>query len=106
MYSKKYLLTNAKEANRLNNDLDEPDGGTEKKQLPYDEFIMVELTVPYKSRMEQAHTCKKEKYMDLTKELVESGNGAKIMPIEIGARGCARSSAYDLLRKLSVSGNK
>ncbi|GFR88385.1 polyprotein [Elysia marginata] len=67
---------------------------------------MVELTVPYESRMEQAHTYKKKKYLDLTKELEESGYGAKIMPIEIGARGFAGSSAYDLLSKLSISGNK
>ncbi|GFR91731.1 polyprotein [Elysia marginata] len=67
---------------------------------------MVELTVPYESRMEQAHTYKKEKYLELTKELEESGYRAKIMPIEIGARGFAGSSAYDLLSKLSISGYK
>ncbi|GFR86575.1 reverse transcriptase [Elysia marginata] len=49
---------------------------------------------------------KKEKYLDLTKELEESGYRAKIMPTEIGARGFAGSSAYDLLSKLSISGNK
>ncbi|GFS06192.1 reverse transcriptase [Elysia marginata] len=67
------------------------------------QVIMVELTVPYESRMEQAHTYKKE---NLTKELEESGYRAKIMPIEIGARGFAGSSAYDLLSKLTISGNK
>ncbi|GFS07036.1 polyprotein [Elysia marginata] len=65
------------------------------------QVIMVELTVPYESRMEQAHTYKKEKYLDLTKELEKSGYRAKIMPIEIGARGFAGSSAYDLLSKLN-----
>ncbi|GFR74377.1 reverse transcriptase [Elysia marginata] len=64
------------------------------------QFIMVELTVPYESRMEQAHTYKKEKYLDLTKELEESGYRAKIMPIEIGTKGLAGSSAYDLLSKV------
>ncbi|GFS15158.1 reverse transcriptase [Elysia marginata] len=67
---------------------------------------MVEPTVQYESRMEQAHTYKKETYLDLTKKLKESGYRAKIMPIEIGARGFAGSSAYDLLSKLSISGNK
>ncbi|GFR99589.1 polyprotein [Elysia marginata] len=56
--------------------------------------------------MEQAHTYKKEKYLDLTKELEESAYRTKITPIEIGARGFAGSSAYDLLSKLSISGNK
>ncbi|GFR82829.1 reverse transcriptase [Elysia marginata] len=70
------------------------------------QVIMVELTVPYESRMEQAHNYKKEKYLNLTKELEESGYRAKIIPIEISARGFAGSSAYDLLSKLSISGNK
>ncbi|GFS15202.1 polyprotein [Elysia marginata] len=57
--------------------------------------------------MEQAHTYKKEIiYLDLTKELEESGYMAKIMPIGIGTRGFARSSTYDLLSKLSISGDK
>ena len=30
---------------------------------------MVDLTVPYESRMEEAHKCKIEKYLNLTKEL-------------------------------------
>ncbi|GFR69363.1 polyprotein [Elysia marginata] len=58
------------------------------------QFIMVILTLPYESRMEQAYTYKKEKLLDLAKELDESGYKAKIMPIKIGARGFARSSAY------------
>ena len=70
------------------------------------QFIMVELTVPYESRMEQAHTYKKEKYLDLTKVLEESGYLAKIIPVEIGARGFAGASAYNLLSKLSITGNK
>ncbi|GFS04719.1 polyprotein [Elysia marginata] len=49
---------------------------------------------------------KKEIYLDLAKELEESGYRAKIIPVEIGARGFAGSSAYDLLSKLSISGNK
>ncbi|GFR70983.1 reverse transcriptase [Elysia marginata] len=35
-------------------------------------LIMVELQVPYESRVKQAHTYKKEKYQDLIKELEES----------------------------------
>ena len=33
------------------------------------QLIMVELTVPYENRMEEAHIYKREKYMNLTKEL-------------------------------------
>ncbi|GFR87724.1 polyprotein [Elysia marginata] len=71
-----------------------------------EQLIVVERTVPYESRVEQAHTYKREKYLDLTKEPEESGYRAKMMPIEIGARGFAGSSAYDRLSKLSISGNK
>ncbi|GFN78798.1 polyprotein [Plakobranchus ocellatus] len=33
------------------------------------QIIMVELTLPYESRMEEAHAFKEGKYLDLTKEL-------------------------------------
>ncbi|GFO11403.1 reverse transcriptase [Plakobranchus ocellatus] len=67
---------------------------------------MVELTVPYESRMEEAHAFKEGKYMDLTKELKKDGYEARVMPVEIGARGFVGSSAYGLLSKLSIGGNK
>ncbi|KAK3796288.1 hypothetical protein RRG08_041602 [Elysia crispata] len=70
------------------------------------QLIMVELTVPYENRMEEAHTYKREKYMDLTKELVNAGYKAVVMPVEVGARGFVGSSVYDLLTKLSICGNK
>ncbi|GFN82189.1 polyprotein [Plakobranchus ocellatus] len=60
---------------------------------------MVELTVPYESRMEG-------KYLDLTKELKKDGYEAKVIHVEIGARGFVGSSAYGILSKLSIGGNK
>ncbi|GFO11467.1 reverse transcriptase [Plakobranchus ocellatus] len=70
------------------------------------QIIMVELTVPYESRMEENHAFKEGKYLDLTKELKKDGYEAKVMPVEIGARGFVGSSAYGLLSKLSIGGNK
>ncbi|GFO14204.1 polyprotein [Plakobranchus ocellatus] len=70
------------------------------------QIIMVELSVPYESRMEEAHAFKEGKYLDLTKELKKDGYEAKVMPVEIGARGFVGSSAYGLLSKLSIGGNK
>ncbi|GFO15297.1 reverse transcriptase [Plakobranchus ocellatus] len=67
---------------------------------------MEELTVPYESRMEEAHAFKEGKYLDLTKELKKDDYEANIMPVEIGARGFVGSSAYGLLSKLSIGGNK
>ena len=48
---------------------------------------MVELTVPYENRMEEAHIYKREKYMNLTKELENASYKAVVMSVEVGARG-------------------
>ena len=70
------------------------------------QLIMVELTVPYESRIEEALICKREKYMNLTKELENAGYKAVVIPAEVGAIGFVGSSVYDLLTKLSICGNK
>ena len=67
---------------------------------------MVELTVPYKSRMKEAHTHKRAEYLNLTKELRDAGYKAVVIPVEVSARGFNGSSVYDLLTKLSICGNK
>ncbi|GFR75781.1 polyprotein [Elysia marginata] len=71
------------------------------------QFIVVELTEQYESKMDQVHTYKTEKYLgDLTKELGEASYRARIMPIDIGAREFEGSSAFCLLSKLLIGGNK
>ena len=57
------------------------------------QLIMVELTVPYENRMEEAHIYKREKYINLTKELENAGYKAVVMPVEVGARGFVGSSS-------------
>ncbi|GFO10342.1 polyprotein [Plakobranchus ocellatus] len=42
----------------------------------------------------------------LDKRTKKDGYEAKVMPVEIGARGFVGSSAYGLLSKLSIGGNK
>ena len=69
-------------------------------------IIMVELTVPYESRMEEANIFKREKYSDLSKELKRAGFDTKILPVEIGARGFVATSAFDLLSKLYIRGSR
>ena len=66
----------------------------------------MELTVAYENRIEEAHIYKREKYLNLNKELENTGYKAVVMPVEVGARGFIRSSVYDLLTKLSIFGNK
>ena len=51
------------------------------------QLITVELTVPYENRTEEAHTYKREKYMNLPKELEKAGYKAVVMPVEVDVRG-------------------
>ena len=66
----------------------------------------MELTVPYENWVEEAHIYKREKYLNLTKELRDAGYKVVVVPIEVGARGLIGSSVYDLLTTLSICGNK
>ncbi|GFO36243.1 polyprotein [Plakobranchus ocellatus] len=59
-----------------------------------------------KADREEAHAFKEGKCLGLTKELKKEGYEANVMPVEIGARGFVGSSAFGLLRKLSIGGNK
>ena len=67
------------------------------------EILLIELTVPYASRINDAHVYKTEKYNDLAKELQEAGFKTKVFAVEVGARGFVAASAYSLLRQLSTS---
>ena len=51
----------------------------------FTQFITVELTIPYENRMEEAHIYKREKYLNLTKELKDAGFKAVVMPVKFGA---------------------
>ena len=48
------------------------------------QLIMVELTVPYESRMKEAN--KRGTFLNLTKELRYAGYKAIVMPVEVGVR--------------------
>ena len=68
------------------------------------QILLIELTVPYESRIEEAHVYKTEKYADLVTGLREDGFQARVFAVEVGARGFIGSSAYDLMKHLSISG--
>ena len=69
------------------------------------QLIMLELTILHKNRIEEGHIYKREKYLNLTKELGDATTKAVVMLVEVGARGFIGSSVYDLLTKLSICGN-
>jgi hypothetical protein len=68
------------------------------------QIIMIELTVPYESRMEEQHLFKLAKYGDLVQALKDEGYRARILAVEVGARGLVATSAYDLLKQLGLKG--
>ncbi|XP_077380867.1 uncharacterized protein LOC144020874 [Festucalex cinctus] len=67
-------------------------------------LIMLELTVPWEERMEEANERKRAKYQELVEEC--RGRGWKIFyePIEVGCRGFAGQSFCKVLGRLGVSG--
>ena len=67
------------------------------------EILLIELTVPYESRIDNANEYKREKYSDLVKELKEAWYNAKVFPVEVGARGFVAASTYSLMQQLSIS---
>ena len=68
------------------------------------EILLIELTVPYESIIEEAHGFKMEKYADLARDLREAGLQTSVFAVEVGAMGFVGSSAYDLMKRLSISG--
>jgi hypothetical protein len=65
-------------------------------------LLLVELTVPYKSSLEQQHTFKTAKYEDLVRELGRQGFNSKIMAVEVSARGLVASSMVKLFNLLGL----
>ena len=66
-------------------------------------MYLIELTVPYECRIEEAHHYKTEKYADLAKELRASGYKIKVFAVEVGARGFVGSSVYSLMKELGFT---
>ena len=56
--------------------------------------------------MDETYIYKREKYLNLAKELKYAGYKAVLIYIEVGTRGFIGSSVYDLLTKFSKCGNK
>ena len=56
------------------------------------QVILLELTVPWEERMEEASERKREKYAELVEECQRRGWRAQCLPIEVGGRGFAGRS--------------
>ena len=65
---------------------------------------MVELSIPYESRMDQSHKYKTSKYEDLKKELEKEENSVIVKAVEIGARGFVVGTLNQFLSQIGIKG--
>ena len=68
------------------------------------QVIMMELTVPWEERMDEAQERKRAKYQELTEECRRQGWITRCEPIEVGCRGFAGQSLCRVLTKLGILG--
>ncbi|XP_019639908.1 PREDICTED: uncharacterized protein LOC109481752 [Branchiostoma belcheri] len=74
---------------------------TQTKQI-----VLVELTVPWEERIEEAYERKALKYQNLLQDCVEKGWRSWCFPIEIGCRGFVAQSAWRALGTLGIVGKQ
>ena len=70
------------------------------------QVLLVELTVPWESRMEEAHERKLAKYQPLIDDCIRNGWRAQNLPIEVGARGFPAKSLWHALGVLGILGRE
>ncbi|KAK0145573.1 hypothetical protein N1851_015527 [Merluccius polli] len=66
--------------------------------------FLVELTIPWEDRVEEANELKRAKYTEIAEEAAQRGWSVRLRPIEIGARGFVARSAISLLSELGIRG--
>ncbi|RXN24140.1 reverse transcriptase [Labeo rohita] len=68
------------------------------------QVVLLELTVPWEDRIEEAFERKKAKYLDLVEDCRRKGWRARCEPIEVGCRGFPGQSLHRSLRLLGIRG--
>ena len=68
--------------------------------------IIIELTVPWETRVQEAHERKRAKYEQLQADCVQEGWKSWSFPIEITARGFPTSSVWRLATALGLKGRE
>lgn len=68
------------------------------------QVIIVELTVPWEERMEDAYERKMGKYQELVADCQERGWRVWCFPVEVGTRGFVGQSLWRALRVIGVIG--
>ena len=67
-------------------------------------MVLIELTVPWEERIEEAHEHKLKKYQALIFESQQNGWKAWNLPVEVGCRGFAGQSLWRALGLLRIGG--
>ncbi|KAL1276035.1 hypothetical protein QQF64_035658 [Cirrhinus molitorella] len=68
------------------------------------QVVLIELTVPWEERMEEAYERKLKKYQGLILESQQNGWKAWNLPVEVGCRGFAGQSLWRTLGLLGIEG--
>ncbi|KAK0156574.1 hypothetical protein N1851_000005 [Merluccius polli] len=68
------------------------------------QVVILELTVPWEDRIEEAHERKRAKYAELSSECRNNGWKAHCEPVEVGCQGFAGRSLLQTLKLLGVKG--
>ncbi|KAL0148307.1 hypothetical protein M9458_056369 [Cirrhinus mrigala] len=68
------------------------------------QVVILELTVPWEDRIEEAHKRKMAKYAELSSECWNNGWKVRCEPVEVGCRGFAGHSLLRTLKLLGVRG--
>ena len=68
--------------------------------------VMLELTVPWEERMEEAFERKREKYDCLVSDCHRRGWKARCLPVEVGCRGFAGQSLCRAYTSLGITGER
>ena len=69
-------------------------------------LVMIELTVPWESRIDEAYERKKLKYSDLCDSCRERGWSVWCYPVEVGCRGFVGTSTIRALRQIGLTGKE
>jgi hypothetical protein len=67
-------------------------------------LVMLELTVPWEERIEEAYERKKAKYQQLVEDCQQKGWKTSCLPVEVGARGFVGQSVWRALGILGMTG--
>ena len=68
--------------------------------------MLIELTVPYEERVDEAHERKRLKYQELVEQCQDKEWKTWCFPVEVGCRGFPAQSVWRTLGRLGIIGRE